>query len=399
LHIFEQITALASVLYDKDQVLISHLKNSLSFKPVKNEVKMLKRNLINLKRVYLENSRKVMKDLKNISLILKEYKERCRASFVDFLKQLEIDLRKTLKPLVSDDVLLEEVNFKPICMDPELLSSYRSDQDAFADRPGDTTEDKLNNHIQLLVHTLETVAKSLINVAQNTYTAYYELVDPKMLYSDPPSPLAAPLPEYFSYDLGNLSDENRKKKCISLSAVHKEKIIQKFTSLQLSNTQHLLFKSRKFQEKLENLLKNNPKDEQLLAFFEEEGIPVSEREKLVYEVINSIRSEGVHVKLEDMIEEVEKNSPAEAKTFILSHFSRVEAVNSKEFLLETFVEDKRCDDRPQGKKIDVPRLNLKKDDSKVLQRRCSTPSKHKKDLKQGKRTKTPVNKKQKNVKF
>ena len=361
---------------------------------------MLKRNLINLKRVYLENSRKVMKDLKNISLILKEYKERCRIGFVDFLKQLEIDLRKTLKPLVSDDVLQEEINFKPICLDPELLSSYRSDNDAFLTKPGDSIEDKLNNHIQLLVNTLETVAKSMINITQNTYTAYYELVDPKMLYSDPPSPLAAPLPEYFSYDLGNLSDENRRKKFTSLSAYHKEKIIQKFTSLQLSNTQNLLFKSRNFQEKLEKIIKSNPKDSELLEFFEEEGIPVSEREKLVYEVINSIRSEGVHVKLEDMIEEVEKSSNCEFNTLVLQHYSRL-AGQGKELSLETFVEETFVDDLPcKAKKVEIPPLNLKKEEkTKCLARRSSTPGKHRKDVKNGKRTKTPISKKQKNPKF
>lgn len=35
---------------------------------------------------------------------------------------------------------------------------------------------------------------------------YYEYVDPKEIQSDPPTPLAAPLPEYFSYEAKDLDN-------------------------------------------------------------------------------------------------------------------------------------------------------------------------------------------------
>ena len=35
-----------------------------------------------------------------ISQIVKEFRERCRNSYLDYLKTLDIDLRKILKPLV-----------------------------------------------------------------------------------------------------------------------------------------------------------------------------------------------------------------------------------------------------------------------------------------------------------
>ena len=212
-----------------------------------------------------------------------------------------------------------------------------------------------------------------------------------MLYSGPPSPIAAPLPEYFSYDLGNLSDENRRKKINSLSALHKEKIIQKFTSLQMTNSKNFLFKSRNFQEKLEKIIKSNPKDSELLQFFEEEGIPVSEREKLVYEVINSIRFEGVHVKLEDMIEELGKNY-SETGFMVLKDYNRKDDKSIDE---DSF----GFDAKRKNKKVEVPHLNLRNEDKgKCLARRSSTPGKKCKDGKNVKRTKTPISKKQKNDK-
>ena len=390
--IFEIITSLATQLYDKDIIISKLLREGKSLKSLKNDIKDLKRSLINTRRQVLESTRAISKDMKKVSLILNEFKERCRSGFTEFLKQLEQDLRKTLKPLVPSEVLQEQLNFRPILNDSELLSSFDSNNNDFSSKPAETTVDKLNNHIQLLVNTLEDVAKNLIMITQNTYRSYYEIVDPGQLYSEPPSPLAAPLPEYFSYDIGNNSEENRKKHFIMLTAKSKERIIQKFLSMHKDGGAKSPMTSRKVQEKLELLLAKDVKETDLLQFFKEEGIPVSEREKLVYEVINSERSGGLDVSLQDIINSSQRNF----KALKLSKVRKETEVN-EDSSLDTFVDDRGLKLNSHERRTDIPPLNVKKGQLDPLPNsakpRSVTPGKCKKEKKSGKRTKTPVTKK------
>jgi hypothetical protein len=406
--LFEEIANLASQLYDKDTQLSQLLKPIKSSAAVKAEIKDLKRSAMFMRRTILENSRNIQKDIKKISIILNEYKERCRIGFVGFLKGLEVDLRKTLKPLVPSDVIDEQINFRPIATDPELLASLNSSREVQA--PSENTVDKLNNHIQLLVNTLEEVAKSLITITQNTYKCYYELVDPSLLYSEPPSPLAAPLPEYFSYDISNISEENRKKNHnIVLSAKAKEKLVSKIIQIQKVNGVKNLLPSDKIQENLEKILKNNIKEADLFQFFKEEGIPVSEREKLVFEVIHSERAEGRDVCLEEVIGLNSRKTIETKQNRLICNKENREHLKTSidsndEFemvTLETVVDEKeRANGKGIGdKKFDIPNLNLNGEGRGVLEKRemnvmprvrASTPGKIKKEKKTGKRYKTPL---------
>lgn len=77
--------------------------------------------------------------------------------------------------------------------------------------PTEEAEDQitfLNNHIQMLVTTLENVAKKLIEMLNDATYKYHENKDPSKLLSDPPTPIAAPLPEYFSYEAKDFEEES-----------------------------------------------------------------------------------------------------------------------------------------------------------------------------------------------
>ena len=419
--LFEEITNLTSKLYDKDLQIDALLKPYTLQSSTSQDLKSLRRNLTAMKRTVLENTKIMKKDLKKISLILNEYKERCRSGFLDFLSCLEIDLRRTLKPLVPSDVLVEQLNFRPICTDPDLLLSQSlTRKEEAGQMPGETTEDKLNIHMQLLVNTLEDVAKSLIAITQNTYRSYYELVDPRLLYSEPPSPLAAPLPEYFSYDVGNNSEENRRKTELPLSGNAKQRILQKFVVLQKINGTKTPITSRKTKEKLEEVLAMDVKGADLLQFFKEEGIPVSEREKLVYDIINSERSGGKDVSLDDIIwsnGDKPKYSPVPqlktpAKEALQKNIYQTTENDSDLEIktLETFVNLKEKLPRTRSKNNlmenkygEIPVLNfhnrhdIRIDENKDMkgykQGKASTPGKVRKskpEKKRIKRTRTPV---------
>ena len=422
--LFEEITNLASKLYEKDIITGKLLKQYTNYKNTNKEIKDIKRGLSTMKRFLIENTKIIQKDMKKTSLILSEYKERCRSGFLEFLRALEIDLRRTLKPLVPSDVLQEQLNFRPICTDLELLSSMNSvTKDEMASNPCENTTDKLNNHIQLLVNTLEDVAKNLILITQTTYRSYYELVDPRLLYSEPPSPLAAPLPEYFSYDVGNISEENRKNGNIVLSAKSKERLIQKFIAIQRTTGIKSPLTARKFKEKLEGILEKDAKQGDLLQFFKEEGIPVSEREKLVYDIIHSERSGEKDVSLDDIIyssdrhiseskSKIKKNDvPTKDLNEIREYNTHPDYIDSDDddditHSLETFVNDTEKLPRSPSKinlhdkshEI-IPPLNMNKPKNKNNQYksiqstekkgRASTPGKINKEKKNIKRVKTP----------
>lgn len=277
-------------------------------------VDYIKKNLAGIKRLMIENSNKINRDIQKVSMILQEYKERCRSSLIEFLKNLDFDIRKALKPLVPNQVLQEQLKFKPIGPDPIFLSSINSNPTE--EDPSNNTEDRLNNHIQLLINTLEGVAKDLIIIAQNTNQKYYEVIDPLALYSEPPSPLAAPLPDYFSYDLANIAEENSEytRVPISISEHTKKKLLEKFAKIE--NGQDTSCDSQvaaRVQEKLQKLFSENIKELDLIEMFKEEGMLMSEREKIVFDVINTDRMKGKDVSLDDIIHanEIDRNNPFE----------------------------------------------------------------------------------------
>ena len=86
----------------------------------------------------------------------------------------------------------------------------------------------------MLVATLENVAKKLIDMLDNTSYKYHKIHNPKEIDSDPPTPIAAPLPEYFSYEAKDLTQ--KPKSSISLDYLSKVEVVQKLLSLQDLNS-------------------------------------------------------------------------------------------------------------------------------------------------------------------
>lgn len=299
---YDEISQIIQTLLSNDKELLSILSSS----PLSSFLSIVRKNLSGIRALVNENIKRVKKDVSSISTILKEFKERCQNNFIEFLKSLDLDLRKALKPLVPVKVLQEQLKFKPI--NPEkLLNSIRlaPPED---NKSLDSTVDKLNNHIQLLIGTLETVAKDLISITQSTSQKYYEVTDPLSLYSEPPSPLAAPLPDYFSYHLA-MSEEDQPKARLQLSDQTKKKILEKLKNIGIGKDLSCDAQSAlRLADKLKLLFKQNIEEIDLLGYLKEEGVPISDREKIVFDIINTDRTSGLDVDIEDIIlaEDLEK---------------------------------------------------------------------------------------------
>lgn len=211
-----------------------------------------------------------------------------------------------MKPLVPVKVLQEQVKFRPI--NPEKLLNSIRPAPPEETKDFDSTVDRLNNHIQLLIGTLETVAKDLISITQSTSQKYYEVTDPLSLYSEPPSPLAAPLPDYFSYHLA-MNEEDLPKAVLRLSEQTKQKILTKLKNIGLGKDLSCDSKSAlRLVDKLKEVFGRNVEEIDLLGYLKEEGVPISDREKIVFDIINTERVSGLDVEIEDIIlaEEMEK---------------------------------------------------------------------------------------------
>lgn len=271
-------------------------------------VKEIKKDLEELKRYVKTNYATVAKDLKKLSYILRDYKDRCRCSFIEFLKTIDAELRKSLKPLVPNDIIEEQIKYKPIseaALSSDTTSKSVSNfgdqsSDRSKNEPTDTKADVLTKHIQLLVNTLEDVAKRLINMTQKTEKKYYELVNPKEINSEPPSPLAAPFPDYFSFDVTNLSEENRKSSHIptALDLNSKRSIMMKIESLDNLDPKN----TEKIKERFSRFINKDLSQDDILGLFQEDEIPVSKREKLVFDIINTGREGENMVSLTDLID-------------------------------------------------------------------------------------------------
>lgn len=139
---------------------------------------------------------------------------------------MDIDLRKILKPLVPSSVVKEQVKFPLINTNSSLRSSVQSIDESVIENaeetsvksqpePSEVTIQKLNAHIQMLVGTLENIAKDLIQVLAEADREYYQLLNKQDVYSRPPTPLAAPLPDYFCYEIQDTPREIPYKQIIS----------------------------------------------------------------------------------------------------------------------------------------------------------------------------------------
>ena len=100
----------------------------------------LKLHLFHIKDKVERDSKFIVNTLHKTSTIVREFRERCKQEFIDFLKDLDFDLRKTLKPLVPSSVIEENVSYPKIGTE-SLNSSMESAEDPPFD--GDSTNDKL----------------------------------------------------------------------------------------------------------------------------------------------------------------------------------------------------------------------------------------------------------------
>ena len=337
---FEQLATLASHLYERDQVIKDSLDRALhlvhSFRPdhlqrLKDRLRRIKREFFDVKDKLTKETAHMQKTTKRITLVVEEFRSRCRETYTEFLKGLDLDLRKILKPLVPSKVLDEQIKYRKIdgnaSVQSSLLSTLKSElreghegpdplesSEADFDPQAESRDQasKLNAHIELLVNTLETVAKDLIGVCSDVNKRYYEVVDPLELISGPPTPLAAPLPEYFSFKAADYIEDQLELMNIVdptiISESQRQILIKKLMELNQDGhlSDHLLQpeKAEKLRKKIEAIGKRHMDIRELnLDDILKDGtiIPATEREKLVYSLIHSERPVSKDVTLDEII--------------------------------------------------------------------------------------------------
>lgn len=218
----EEIANLANKISSQDSILYDHIAiiecGVQDFLRHWKGMSSLQCDLKSLQESVHENSKIINSYIRRVGRILNDYRDRCRNSFLDYLKAIDMDLRRLLKPLVPTSVVIDQVKFPLINENQSLRSSVvmsqsespredtarqssKDELDTSASaHPNELTVEKLNTHIGMLVGTLEKVAKDLIQIVAESNRQYFEILNQVDVYSRPPTPLAAPLPEYFCFD-------------------------------------------------------------------------------------------------------------------------------------------------------------------------------------------------------
>ena len=340
---FEELATLASHFYERDQVLKDSVDRTLHLvhavrpehlKKLKDKLRVVKRELGDVKEKLRKENVNMQKTMKRITLVVEEFRSRCRETYTEYLKGLDLDLRKILKPLVPSKVLDEQIKYRNINYNPSVQSSLQSTirselreghepeplegSSADFDPQGEARDQatKLNAHIELLVNTLETVAKDLIGLCGDVNRRYYEVVDPRELISGPPTPLAAPLPEYFSFKAADYIEDQLELMNIVdptiISDSQRQILVEKLMKLNKDGhlSDHLLQpeKAEKLRKKLESVGKRHMdiRELNLEDILNDDTImPATEREKLVYSLINSERPGSKDVTLDEIINATE----------------------------------------------------------------------------------------------
>lgn len=306
----EEISSLVSSLQSSCSSQLKALRSLTnafsSFTQLTQSVKLLKIDLALLENTFKRSSESFQKTITELNLVHKEYKTRCQSGFLDYLKGVDIDLRKILKPLVPSSVIKDQVRFPLINTNSSLCSSVQSINESMQGdsqeelniksqpEPAEVTIQKLNSHIQMLVGTLENIAKDLIQVLAETDREYYQLLNNIEVYSRPPTPLAAALPDYFCYELQEKPDDPIKP---ILSNESKELWLKRLHKLHnTKNIKDSLYRS------LVNKLKRSTDTRKLdlKEMFADSNISVTEREGLVYYLINGSTEFGENVTLSQM---------------------------------------------------------------------------------------------------
>lgn len=312
--LLEEIATILTTLTKNDtkqrQTIELLYKESENIFKIWENIKLLRHDLFLFQTSFEEDYSELNKMLKQIVSVHKEYKTRCQTSFLDFLKGIDIDLRKILKPLVPCSVIKEQVKFPMINTNPSLRSSVQSIEESNGENveepslksqpePSEVTIQKLNSHIQMLVGTLENIAKDLIQVLAEADREYYQLLNKQDVYSRPPTPLAAPLPDYFCYEVEETPRESTMTKQV-LTNESKEMWVKRLNKLhQSKQIRETLYKN--LISKLEKSSETHKLD--LKDMFINTEITISERENLVYYLINGSTEFDKHVSMSQMVSE------------------------------------------------------------------------------------------------
>lgn len=298
----EELASLASKLCDFDQSILSSCRKlevqvktaaSLSFEELRQELQ-------NIRREVKAGKQYLSKKATCISLVINEFRQRCRDEMIHHLKEMDLELRKIIKPLVPNQILSENIKYKPINSNPSLLNSMASTQKSLPEtnkhsESKDSEEEQSGGHLQMLVSTLETVAKELINIIFSVDHKYYELVDPAELNSGPPTPLAAPLPEYFSFKFENdvnQTPEIIEKNTFTLSEEAKKKILTKLTDFQKDPGRLARRLNKNTFVLIKRMLRKVPPgqlptENDLELLLNDKFLSVVDKEELVFDLINS----------------------------------------------------------------------------------------------------------------
>lgn len=310
---FEELASMATTLIKNDRTqkeLTRSLQNSSKvLHRTKEKLKKVKTQLLLTRTSFEEDQLNLNKLLSTLGHVQKEFKSRCQVNFLDYLKGVDIDLRKILKPLVPCSVIREQVKFPLINTNSSLRSSVQSLEESagetFEDtnvksqpEPEEVTIQKLNTHIQMLVGTLENIAKDLIQVLAEADREYYQLLNKQDVYSRPPTPLAAPLPDYFCYELQDSPRDVQYRQSISnetrLIWVNRLKLLHENNGIKDTIYKIVL-------GKLEKLSETRKLD--LKEIFVNTEVSISERENLVYYLINGPREISMDVSMSQIMSE------------------------------------------------------------------------------------------------
>ncbi|OMJ81825.1 hypothetical protein SteCoe_17649 [Stentor coeruleus] len=312
--LLEEIATIITILNknDRKQKQTLEILNNESeniFKIWEN-IKLLRHDLFLFQTSFEKDYSELTKMIKQIVSVHKEYKTRCQISFLDFLKGIDIDLRKILKPLVPSSVIKEQVKFPMINTNSSLRSSVQSIEESNNENleepslksqpePSEVTIQKLNSHIQMLVGTLENIAKDLIQVLAEADREYYQLLNKQDVYSRPQTPLAAPLPDYFCYEVEETPRESTMTKQV-LTNESKEMWIKRLNKLH----QNKQIRKTLYQNLISKLEKSSETHKlDLKDLFLNTEITISERENLVYYLINGSTEFDKHVSMSQMVSE------------------------------------------------------------------------------------------------
>lgn len=265
------------------------------FYKIKNIVRTVKKQMTSIKDRIKRDGKSIQNNSKKLNLVISEFRQRCRENHLEYLKSIDLDIRRILKSFVSSELVDEYIDYPVI--------NINLNESAVFEKPNlvkkEVNPDDLNDmrsHMQTVLTLMNNLVKDLLQILSEANKKYYEIVNPDIIGSRASSPIARELPEYFTFQTEESLDTPPKP------AFDKLKLYKvKFRIQLLKEKGEITPKTAELLIDRLDQMQNEGRND-IASIFSYTDIPISKLQEIVFQLINFEKQDSIDLDISDVVD-------------------------------------------------------------------------------------------------